>query len=48
MLGAALLLVALALATMATMHEQHYRRRRFTMLEGRVATLEKIVAGDHE
>ncbi len=45
--GAALLLVALALLSMAALHERHYKNRRQQMLEGRVTVLERIIAGDH-
>lgn len=46
--GVALLVVALALLAMAGLHREHYRSRRWQMLEGRLSTLEKIVAGEHE
>lgn len=46
--GIALLLVALALATMASMHERHYKNRRWQMLEARVNVLERIVGGEHD
>jgi hypothetical protein len=46
-LGAALLLIGLALVTMAGMHERHYRNRRWQMLEARLAVLEQIVGGEH-
>jgi type II secretory pathway component PulK len=46
--GVALLVVALALATMAAMHENHYKRRRWQLLEGRVASLERIIVGEHD
>jgi hypothetical protein len=47
-LGAALLLVALASLAMAGLHERHYKNRRWLMLEARLAVLERIVAGEHE
>jgi hypothetical protein len=47
-LGIALLVVAVALAGMASMHDQHYRKRRWQLLEARVGTLERIIIGDHD
>lgn len=46
--GAALLLVLLALATMAGLHQGHYKSRKYQMLEGRVAVIERILAGEHD
>lgn len=46
--GAAFLIVFLALAAMAGLHERHYKNRRSQMLEGRVAVIEKILSGDHD
>lgn len=44
----ALVLVALCALAMASMHQQHYKNRKFQLLEGRLASLEKIVVGDHD
>jgi len=44
----AALLVGLSLLAMAGMHERHYRNRRWQLLEGRVASLERIIVGDHD
>jgi hypothetical protein len=46
--GAALLLVGLALLQMATMHDRHYRNRRWQLLEARLAAIERILVGEHE
>jgi hypothetical protein len=46
--GVAILLVALALLAMYGMHDQHYKNRRWQMLEARLNVVEKIVAGDHD
>jgi hypothetical protein len=46
--GVALLLVLLAAATMMGLHRNHYERRRYQLLAGRVAALESIVTGEHE
>ncbi len=47
-LGAALLLVALALLAMVSMHDKHYKSRRMQMFEGRLSSLERIIGGDHD
>ena len=47
-LGVALFVIALALATMAGMHRGHYDRRKWQLLEGRVSSLERIVVGEHD
>ena len=44
----ALVIVALALLMMSSLHNQHYKNRKFQLLEGRLASLEKIVVGDHD
>lgn len=46
--GVALLLVVLAVTTMASLHENHYKRRRWQLLEGRVSSLERIIVGEHD
>lgn len=47
-IGAALLLVAMALLTMGGLHREHYKSRRYQMLEGRMDVVEKILRGDHD
>lgn len=46
--GAALLLVALALLAMASLHERHYKNRRWTLLEARLSALERSWLGEHD
>ena len=46
--GVALTLVALALVTMVTMHDKHYKNRKLQLVEGRVASLERIILGEHD
>lgn len=41
-------LLLLALTAMGTMHREHYKNRKWQLLESRVATLEKIIVGDHD
>lgn len=43
----ALLLVALMALGMASMHREHYKGRKYQMLEGRVNVLEQIISGEH-
>ena len=43
----ALLLVGLALIAMASMHREHYKGRKYQMLEGRVNIIEQIISGEH-
>jgi hypothetical protein len=45
---AALLMVALALAVMGGLHQQHYKNRKLQLLEGRISSLERIMLGEHE
>lgn len=47
-ISAAVFLIALALLGMAAAHERHYKNRKWQMLEGRVSTIERIVAGEHD
>lgn len=44
----ALLFVALALATMFGQHQAHYKNRKIQLLEGRLASLERIILGEHD
>lgn len=44
----ALLLVGLCLVAMASLHREHYKGRKWQMLEARVNVLEKIIAGEHD
>jgi hypothetical protein len=46
--GIALMIVALALATMFGMHQGHYKNRKIQLLEGRLASLERIILGEHD
>ncbi len=46
--GVALLVVSLALLAMAGLHDRHYRNRKWQLLEGRVASLERIIVGEHD
>lgn len=47
-LGVALMLVALSLLSMWSAHERHYKNRKIQLLEGRVASLERIILGEHD
>lgn len=40
--------VALALMGMATLHREHYRSRKYQVLEGRITVLERIMLGEHD
>lgn len=44
----ALLLVALAVVAMGNLHREHYKNRKWQMLEARVNVLERIIAGEHD
>jgi hypothetical protein len=44
----ALLLVGLCLIAMAGLHREHYKGRKWQMLEARVNVLEKIIGGEHD
>lgn len=46
--GVALLVVALALTSMITLHDKHYKNRKLQLIEGRVASLERIILGEHD
>lgn len=43
----ALLIVGIALLAMASLHREHYKGRKWQMLEGRVSVIENILAGEH-
>lgn len=44
----ALLIVALALATMFGQHQAHYKNRKLQLMEGRLTSLERIIMGEHD
>ena len=44
----AIMIVGLCLIAMASLHREHYKGRRWQMLEARVNVLEKIIGGDHD
>ena len=46
--GIAMMIVALALATMFGMHKGHYKNRKIQLLEGRLSSLERIILGEHD
>lgn len=46
MLAVAVLLVALALVSMLAAHENHYKARRWKLLEARLAAVESILTED--
>jgi hypothetical protein len=43
-----LLLVGLMGIAMASMHREHYKGRKWQMLEARVNVIEKIIGGEHD
>lgn len=44
----ALLLVGLCAVAMASLHQQHYKNRKFQLLEGRLSSIERIILGEHD
>lgn len=44
----ALVLVALCALAMASLHQTHYKNRKYQLLEGRLSSLEKIIVGEHD
>ena len=44
----ALAFVGLCLLAMANLHREHYKSRKWQMLEARVNVLEKIIGGEHD
>jgi hypothetical protein len=43
-----MIIVGLCLLAMASLHREHYKGRKWQMLEARVNVLEKIIGGEHD